>query len=222
MKYVIVSIEWLSLHGLLVTNQMRKSKDGSKVILHLEFVLLYDRETDFSENIISETEARKLMETDEWTWDETENIDTNFNSMIAIQNLLSTTKKSIQTLKLSNSQSLKVKSLYPQWNEYVGKMLKEKEIVQYEGNLYKVRQTILNVLENQFPSLDTASLYEIIVEDHTGKENDPIPYNPPMEIFNGKYYIQENVLYLCTRDSEIALNHNLNDLINIYVTKIEE
>ena len=118
--------------------------------------------------------------------------------MIAIQNLLSTTKKSIQTLKLSNSQSLKVKSLYPQWNEYVGKMLKEKEIVQYEGNLYKVRQTILNVLENQFPSLDTASLYEIIVEDHTGKENDPIPYNPPMEIFNGKYYIQENVLYLCT------------------------
>ena len=92
MKYVIVSIEWLSLHGLLVTNQMRKSKDGSKVILHLEFVLLYDRETDFSENIISETEARKLMETDEWTWDETENIDTNFNSMIAIQNLLSTTK----------------------------------------------------------------------------------------------------------------------------------
>ena len=119
--------------------------------------------------------------------------------MIAIQNLLSTTKKSIQTLKLSNSQSLKVKSLYPQWNEYVGKMLKEKEIVQYEGNLYKVRQTILNVLENQFPSLDTASLYEIIVEDHTGKENDPIPYNPPMEIFNGKYYIQENVLYLCTR-----------------------
>lgn len=101
-------------------------------------------------------------------------------------------------------------------------MLKEKEIVQYEGNLYKVRQTILNVLENQFPSLDTASLYEIIVEDHTGKENDPIPYNPPMEIFNGKYYIQENVLYLCTRDSEISLNHNLNDLINIYVTKIEE
>lgn len=36
MKYVIVSIEWLSLHGLLVTNQMRKSKDGSKVILHLK------------------------------------------------------------------------------------------------------------------------------------------------------------------------------------------
>lgn len=104
MKYVIVSIEWLSLHGLLVTNQMRKSKDGSKVILHLEFVLLYDRETDFSENIISETEARKLMETDEWTWDETENIDTNFNSMIAIQNLLSTTKKiysNIKTIKFS-------------------------------------------------------------------------------------------------------------------------
>jgi hypothetical protein len=38
-----------------------------------------------------------------------------------------------------------------------------------------------------------------------------------MEIFNGKYYIENDVIYLCNRDSGTALYNNLIDLINIYV-----
>lgn len=45
------------------------------------------------------------------------------------------------------------------------------------------------------------------------------PYASPMEIFNGKYYMQNNVLYLCTRDSGQALTHNLSELIDLYVIK---
>lgn len=38
-----------------------------------------------------------------------------------------------------------------------------------------------------------------------------------MEIFNGKYYTQDGVLYLCTRDSGQALTHNLSELVGLYV-----
>lgn len=55
------------------------------------------------------------------------------------------------------------------------------------------------------------------VKEHEGTIEDPIPYNPPMEIFEGKYYTQYNVLYKCTRDSGTALSHDLHALKGIYV-----
>ena len=48
--------------------------------------------------------------------------------------------------------------------------------------------------------------------------DDPIAYVPPMEIFNGKYYMQGGVKYLCTRDSGTALSHDLSALVGLYVT----
>lgn len=103
------------------------------------------------------------------------------------------------------------------WEHYVGKPLKVGQVVVYEGEVYRVRQDIAEVLDIYPPSLATASLYEVIVLTATGEKDDPIPYTPPMEIFNGKYYIQDEVLYLCTRDSGVALSHNLRDLVGIYV-----
>jgi hypothetical protein len=67
------------------------------------------------------------------------------------------------------------------------------------------------------PDITTASLYEVIVLTATGEKNDPILYTPPMEIFNGKYYTQNNVVYKCIRDSETVLSHDLNTLIGLYV-----
>ena len=47
----------------------------------------------------------------------------------------------------------------------------------------KARQT--HVAQEIFPpSLDTASLYEVIVKNHEGTKDDPIPFTIPMEIFN--------------------------------------
>lgn len=85
-----------------------------------------------------------------------------------------------------------------------------------DGWVEKVKQKH-TVLEIYPPSLDTASLYEVIDETHAGTLEDPIPYNPPMELFNGKYYTQNDVLYLCNRDSGISLTHDLSELINLYV-----
>lgn len=91
----------------------------------------------------------------------------------------------------------------------------------YNNKIYRVRQDINVVLENQYPSMDTAALYEIIELQATGTINDPIEYVPPMEIFKDKYYTYNGVKYLCTRDSQTALSHGLDQIVNIYVIKVE-
>ena len=123
----------------------------------------------------------------------------------------------VNTMSLTDNEALSVKSVYPQWSEFVNKKLSQGMKVQYGDKLYKVRQDIATVLENQPPSIDTAALYEEINETHAGTLDDPIPYNNNMEIFNGKYYTQDGVLYLCTRDSGQALTHNLSELVGLYV-----
>lgn len=62
-----------------------------------------------------------------------------------------------------------------------------------------------------------AALYEVINYQHEGTIEDPIPYAPPQEIFNGKYYTQNGVKYRCTRDSGTALSHDLSALVGLYV-----
>lgn len=103
------------------------------------------------------------------------------------------------------------------WDRYIGKPLNAGQVVVHEDQVYRVRQQITEVLSIYPPSLATASLYEAIVLTATGEIDDPIPYTPPMEIFNGKYYTQEDVKYKCTRDSGVALTHNLRDLVGMYV-----
>lgn len=110
--------------------------------------------------------------------------------------------------------------VYP-WSNYIGKSLQVGKIVSWADRLWRVRQehTALEIYE---PSLALSSLYEVIEKEHSGKFDDPIPYMPPMEIFNGKYYIQDDITYSCIRDSQIALTHNLSDLVGIYVITVEE
>lgn len=123
----------------------------------------------------------------------------------------------VNTMSLTDDEALSVKSVYPQWSEFINKKLSQGMKVQYDNKLYKVRQEIATVLENQPPSIHTAALYEEINESHSGTLEDPIPYTPPMEIFKGKYYTQNGALYKCTRDSGIPLSHDLSALVGTYV-----
>ena len=134
--------------------------------------------------------------------------------------LIKQNTEEINSLGLSDNEALKVKEWYPHWEDYIGKEIAEGFITLYNDNLYRARQTH-TAMEIYPPSLDTASLYEVIVEGHAGTAEDPIPYTPPMEIYEGKYYTQFDVLYKCTRDSGTALTHDLFDLRGIYVELVE-
>lgn len=118
---------------------------------------------------------------------------------------------------ITDEDALKRPLLVYEWDTYIGKSLKTGQIVSYKSKLYRVRQDISTVIENYAPQLSTASLYEVIEVASAGTIDDPIPYTPPMEIFNGKYYTQNGVKYKCIRDSQTALSHNLADLVALYV-----
>ena len=127
--------------------------------------------------------------------------------------------RKINRLNLTNNDALSVKELYPTWESKIDKTIEQGYIMLYDGNLWRVMQTHI-ALEVYPPSIHTAALYEVVEYQHEGTKDDPIPYTPPMEIYKDKYYTQNDVLYLCTRDSGTALSHNLQDFINIYVNKV--
>ena len=85
--------------------------------------------------------------------------------------------------------------------------------------LYEVIQDH-TLQENWIPGVDTASLYKVVDKDHAGTLEDPIPYIPPMELFKDKYYTQNSKVYLCIRNSEMPLSHDLSSLVDNYVTLV--
>lgn len=120
---------------------------------------------------------------------------------------------------LDDQEALQVMALADTWYEMMGQQVKTGDRLFYDNKLWKVKQDH-TVQEDWKPGLDTASLYEIIDVEHSGTLEDPIQYTPPMEIFANKYYSQDGSIYKCTRDSGIALSHNLSQLVGLYVELI--
>lgn len=133
--------------------------------------------------------------------------------------LIKQNTEEINSLGLSNNDALKVKEWYPHWEDFIGKTIETGFVTLYADNLWRARQTH-TAMEIYPPSMDTASLYEVIVEGHEGTADDPIPFTPPMEIYADRYYVQDGVIYRCTRDSGMALSYNLADLVGIYVERV--
>ena len=232
MKFIVVTIEWMSAHGLTPLPTMRKSKDGSKVILHEDYFNLIAKR-DEEGNLLLEgaevyahnsIELENLLNSEEWSYSEedaqTESAD--FIQVAAVRNLMTATKAGINTLEMTDDESLQIKDMYLEWSEFINKALTQGMKVQYDNKLYKVRQNIAVVLENQPPSIHTAALYEEINETHAGTLEDPIPYNNNMELEEGKYYSQNEVTYLCTRSTGQAVYNNLSELVGIYVEVVSD
>lgn len=129
--------------------------------------------------------------------------------------------RKINYIGLTDKEALSVKELYPHWEEFIGKTIEAGYKIQFGEALYRALQTH-TALEVYPPSTDTASLYEEINEKNQGTIDDPIPYNNNMALESGKYYIQDNIKYLCTRDTINPVYNPLKDLVGIYVEVVTE
>lgn len=127
----------------------------------------------------------------------------------------------VNTMSLTDNDALSVKSVYPEWETLIGKAVKQGDKMQCDGRLWKVLQQH-TVQEQWRPGTGTESLYTEIVETASGTADDPIPYNNNMELEQGKYYIQDGITYLCTRNTEIPVYQPLADLVGIYVELYSE
>lgn len=217
MKYAIVNIVWAKSHGIEILPEMRTSVDQSKVILHEEMLLPFGDE-DFPRYSFSDPEFINLLSSDGWTYPEGEepSVNREYSRLLALDQLDQEATEKINTYGLMASEALRVKDRYPEWE--VGIDVVKGHKYQYGEDLWEVLQGH-KTQENWKPSLETASLWKRVDEEHAGTKDDPIPYAPPMEIFKDKYYTQSKVLYKCIRDSGQPLSHNLSDLVGNYVEK---
>lgn len=120
---------------------------------------------------------------------------------------------------LEDKEALTCMEFYDNWNSNFVEYPKGYK-VKYNGKLYKVQME--HVSQISWTPEVAASLFTVIDESHAGTLEDPIPYDGNMELFADTYYMQDNVVYKCTRDSGIAMHHALKDLIGLYVEVVNE
>lgn len=135
--------------------------------------------------------------------------------LIRIKDLVEDNKNNINTFGLTNEESLQVIDWFPVWKANVE--LKTGEKISYNGKLYEILQDHTSQ-DGWEPSINTASLFkEVAINNTFGTKDNPIEYNNNMALESGKYYIQNNIKYLCTRDTGTAVYNDLAALIDIYV-----
>ena len=135
------------------------------------------------------------------------------------------TQFGILTENVSNSDALSMMSAYNYWSgkskSYGGE--EDEKIVRRsidgEDVLFKCISPHTSQ-EDWTPEL-TPSLWNRIDLEHSGTKEDPIPVALNMEYFKDKYYIENEVLYLCTRDSGIALAYLPSQLVGQYFEIVE-
>lgn len=121
----------------------------------------------------------------------------------------------INTLSVDDNTALRMKGFYPEWS--AGQAYAAGYKVQYNGKLWRCKDPGHTSQAGWEPSINTASLWEEICESHDGTLEDPIPYSGNMALENGKYYIQDGVIYKCVRDTGTPIYNALSELVGIYV-----
>ena len=97
-------------------------------------------------------------------------------------------------------------------------MVTQYHLLQRNGKLWRVVQA--HTSQAGWEPENAASLWETINETHSGTMDDPIPYDGNMALSAGLYYVQDYVIYLCTRDTGNPVYHALDDLTGVYVEEV--
>lgn len=132
-----------------------------------------------------------------------------------------TLQKGAQTL--DDVEALKVKGIYFEWTDLLDEnheyhTVKKGFKFTHNNTLFKTEQPEFTFTDTYIPgSAGTESLFSVVDETHAGTLSDPIPYNGNMALEEGKYYSQNDVIYLCIRDTVNPVYHALADLVGTYV-----
>lgn len=112
------------------------------------------------------------------------------------------------------------------------------KIVDVLGNYFQLAEGEVEVPKEEEPQPEVPEVEEPKVEEpvepqepeeeeeeeptvaEEGSLENPIAYSTGMVVYNGKYYKQNDVVYLCTRDSGNALYHDISALIGTYFANV--
>lgn len=121
---------------------------------------------------------------------------------------------------LSDAVAATAPMLFPRWK--VGEAYAGGERLCYNGKLYEVKEGKAHTSQADWPPDVETSLYERIDVTHAGTIDDPIPYEGNMALVCGLHYVQDGVVYLCTRDTVNPVYNRLDELVGIYVKEVQK
>ena len=122
-------------------------------------------------------------------------------------------RQQINTLTVDDNTALRMVEFYPEWS--AGQAYTAGYKAHRGGKLWRCLQA--HTAQTGWEPENAASLWTEICESHDGTKYDPIPYNGNMALQSGKYYTQNNILYLCNRDTGQPVYNALAELVGLYV-----
>ena len=172
-------------------------------------------------NFKYDSEVKEVTEEEkqEWFIKPMEIAQTKANQEAMLQTMMARSQQVSFLNELPDEEAVKVVYCYDEWQ--TDKSYKVGDRVQVDGKLWKCRQEHTSQ-ENWKPSIETASMWEVIDEQHAGTLEDPIPYSNTMTVYEGKYYIENDVIYKCIRDSGVPLYATCESLVGNYFEKVEK
>lgn len=138
-------------------------------------------------------------------------------SQNAVTNML--IAQQINTLTVDDNTALRMQKFYPTFDEIVGQEVKQGFRFRHGDKLWATVKA-LTIQKHYPPGEGMESLYTKVNETHDGTIDDAIPYDGNMTLTAGKYYTQNDVIYLCTRDTGNPVYNSLVELVGIYVEEV--
>lgn len=123
----------------------------------------------------------------------------------------------VNKVQLTPAEALELQVLFPVWGEEGAEFGVTRPAgfrFRYEGTLYEF--TMESWLQADWIPSEVPT-YKVVQTEHAGTQDDPIPWAQKMELYEGKYYTDQGVLYKCTRSSGQAMAFDLKDLVGLYV-----
>ena len=120
-----------------------------------------------------------------------------------------------QVAELSDDEAKKVPALFPLWETEKAYAVGDR--VWYQASLYKCVQA--HTSQSTWNPKDAVSLWANVSEESQeadGSREHPFAWEQGMTSYNGKYYTEEGILYLCIRDSGNPLYFPIASLIGTY------
>lgn len=123
---------------------------------------------------------------------------------------------------LTDQEALEAVELHEEWKPGVAYTAENQRPVGHRvrsgDGLFKLRQE--HTSQTGWEPENAPSLWKRVCEEHTGAQDDPIPYKTGMALVAGLYYEEEGVLYRCIRDTGAPVYHALSALVGLYVEKV--
>lgn len=121
-------------------------------------------------------------------------------------------------VSLPDEDALEAVELFPAWRTVAEYATDDR--VRYGEKLYRCVQAHTSQAD-WTPDATPALWTEVAKPGQGDTPGNPIPYSGNMALSKGKYYAQDGVTYLCTRDTVNPVYAALKDLVGLYVEVVE-